>query len=149
MSEYDLAGEIVDGIHSVVRDAHLSLVESPLSSPGIPDVDFCINGIEGHIELKFSRRQDCPHIRPSQVKWFKARCKAGGNPWLFTKIDRQGCAPLYLLHAGQVVYKIATSKDMTFWLEQSWAFWSLDVAGAEMRWAEFIQIITEEKPNEN
>lgn len=58
---------------------HVSSVESPASSPGIPDLDFCIDGTEGHIELKIAGNGG---LRSTQSMWFKQRLKAGGKPWI-------------------------------------------------------------------
>jgi len=58
---------------------HFSRVESHETSSGIPDVDYCIRGVEGHIELKFARGK-IPKIRGTQVRWFRDRAKQGGNP---------------------------------------------------------------------
>ena len=58
---------------------HASSVESHATSPGIPDVDYCINGVSGHIELKVYGSKG---LRQSQILWFKHRIKAGGKPWI-------------------------------------------------------------------
>lgn len=58
---------------------HASSVESHATSPGIPDVDFCIEGVEGHVELKVITSSG---LRPTQALWFRRRVKAGGSPWI-------------------------------------------------------------------
>lgn len=58
-------------------DFDLSIVESHATSPGIPDVNYCVKGVEGWIELKQFPKID---IKTSQVRWFRERVKAGGFP---------------------------------------------------------------------
>jgi len=60
---------------------HVSKVEAHASAAGIPDLDFCIQEIEGHIELKYGNKLKKPELRPSQVRWFRDRIKAGGKPF--------------------------------------------------------------------
>lgn len=57
---------------------HVSMVESPETSPGIPDLNWCINGKEGWTELKVSIYGENPHIRPTQKAWIRRRVKVGG-----------------------------------------------------------------------
>lgn len=58
-----------------------SRVESHSTSPGIPDVEYCVNGRVGNIELKNLENPRC-ELRPTQIKWFRNRTRAGGNPLL-------------------------------------------------------------------
>jgi hypothetical protein len=60
----------------------ISWVESPFTSPGIPDMSYCYAGIEGWIELKAFPNI---YIRPTQVRWFKDRVAAGGFPLLLVQ----------------------------------------------------------------
>lgn len=58
----------------------VSRVESRNTSPGIPDLDYCIDGKEGKIELKFCTRKRGADIKPSQVRWMRKRVASGGKP---------------------------------------------------------------------
>jgi len=60
----------------------LSWVESPMTSAGIPDLNYCCYGREGWVELKAGPDIE---IRPTQVAWFKARIEAGGWPLFLIK----------------------------------------------------------------
>lgn len=69
---------------------HLSWIESHETSPGIPDIEYCvktphqIGGVVGNIELK--ALGDNMEVRPSQLKWFRERMAAGGNPLILVKV---------------------------------------------------------------
>jgi hypothetical protein len=83
ISESDMRREVVKLIES--DGGHASSVESHATSAGIPDLDFCWDGLEGHIELKFWTVKNNKGLRPSQVRWFRDRIKAGGKPCLLVK----------------------------------------------------------------
>ena len=64
-------------------EGHFSRVEPP-PSPGIPDVNFCLRGAEGWMELKVRRAVQYPFktralLRASQRRWFKQRIDAHGR----------------------------------------------------------------------
>jgi hypothetical protein len=59
------------------HDAHLSWVESHATSPGAFDVNYCIDGVEGWLELKAFPNIE---IRTTQVSWARERIEAGGRP---------------------------------------------------------------------
>jgi len=80
---------------------HVSSVESPASSPGIPDLDFCIDGTEGHIELKIAGNGG---LRSTQSIWFNRRVRAGGNPWILVWSPQK----VYLI-AGQHYEMVRTT----------------------------------------
>lgn len=83
---------------------HASSVESHATSPGIPDVDFCIDGISGHIELKVCSSRG---LRQSQVLWFRQRLKAGGKPWILIY-----CAEsIYLIEGKHYQHVIQMNKE--------------------------------------
>lgn len=78
---------------------------------GVPDVNFCINGIEGHLELKFRRdppirdttpvfpRPNKGGLRESQAAWIARRMSAGGRVFILPQIGTR----LYLLHGYHAV----------------------------------------------
>jgi hypothetical protein len=67
-------------VMSVIEQAggDVSFVESKETSPGIPDLNWCIQSLEGWTELKYSYKGELPEIRPLQRRWTKNRIKAGG-----------------------------------------------------------------------
>ena len=60
----------------------ISWVESPSTSPGIPDLSYCHKGIEGWLELKAGPK---PEIRVTQERWFEERIEAGGHPLILAQ----------------------------------------------------------------
>ena len=116
---------------------HFSRVESHETSSGIPDVDYCIRGIEGHVELKFARGK-IPKIRGTQVRWFRDRVKQGGSPWLFTHMIVEG-DDCYMLHQGKVVGDLARAKEQRDWARTAFVMWVDD-----MNWHELIEYLSVE-----
>lgn len=66
---------------------HFSRVESHATSPGIPDLSYCVNSVEGFIELKSWDPKKGFRLRRSQVAWTRARDRAGGR--VFLLFDKQ------------------------------------------------------------
>ena len=58
---------------------HIDMVESPDTSPGIPDMNIAMFGGEFWVETKFSKEGDVPKMRPPQIAWFKNRRRAGAH----------------------------------------------------------------------
>ena len=77
---------------------HYSRIESD-TSPGIPDVHYCLKGTAGFIELKIA--QDVPFredgLRKSQLDWMEEQAFAGGRFWILAQV-RSRC---YLLDGPQ------------------------------------------------
>ncbi len=61
---------------------HAVPVES-LACPGVPDVNYCLGGLEGWIELKQGRDV----LRPTQRLWIRNRLKSHGIVWLLYRGD--------------------------------------------------------------
>lgn len=66
---------------------HFSRVESHAASPGIPDLSYCVDSVEGFIELKSWDLKKGFRLRRSQVAWTRARDRAGGR--VFLLFDKQ------------------------------------------------------------
>jgi len=77
--------KVVCGI-IVARGGQVSKVEAHASANGIPDLDYCLGGIEGHIELKVAREGKASTVRPSQRIWMRDRTNAGGTPFYLVLI---------------------------------------------------------------
>src|SRR4030067_1055575 len=70
--------------------AHVSMVESHAVSIGIPDLNYCINGREGWIELKTIHGDEMPKIRTAQRRWARVRVAAGGRIWFLCHQESTG-----------------------------------------------------------
>lgn len=114
---------------------HFSRVESHETSSGIPDVDYCINGTEGHVELKHGNNS-APRIRGTQVRWFRHRIKAGGYPWMFTHIVIKK-KDYYMLHKAAQMIELATERDVDVWLNTAAFVWS-----GSMGWHELVECLS-------
>lgn len=97
---------------------HASSVESHAMSPGIPDIDFCIDGVSGHIELKVCSSRG---LRQSQVLWFRKRLKAGGSPWILVFSTEK----VYLI-AGEHYHHVLTmdKKERLKWETIAMKIWA-------------------------
>jgi len=115
---------------------HFSRVESPETSDGIPDIDFCIAGTESHMELKFNNgdRAKKDFIRPSQVRWFRKRIKEGGHPWLFA-LFLVGGTRYYMLFDD--LSEIYDARDYSTWARHSFRTWH-----GKMNWDQLASIIS-------
>lgn len=94
---------------------HVSAVESHYSSPGIPDLDYCLDGVEGHIELKFWGAKP-PEIRPTQIAWMRDRVKAGGHPLMVMVRGPE----IYICH-GQSATFLGRKPRLEHWRKAAWA----------------------------
>lgn len=90
-----MRGNLPEGIHA-------SRVENPCD-PGTPDVWFCLDRIEGGMELKYQLRParsstivlgDACGLRPSQKLWIPNRLNAGGLVLIVVGITRE----IYFVH---------------------------------------------------
>lgn len=118
---------------------HLERVESHALSSGTPDVDFCIVGHMGKIELKYANDDNpVPDIRPSQVRWMRKRFRAGGNVWVLTQFfnDKEDMVA-YGLTRGDKAEGLALAKTQSQYLKLQDFVWA-----DELNFSELISLIT-------
>ncbi len=65
-------------VGKALKAAHTTWIEAPVVGSGFPDLEFCLNGTVGQIELKVTGPRGRIKIRNTQYRWFKDRTKAGG-----------------------------------------------------------------------
>jgi hypothetical protein len=96
------------------KGAHAVNMEPGLTNPGIPDINWCLEGIIGDLELKFGcgKRNRAPHIRPSQLVWFRERIKAGGYPMLAYYIEEPKYADEVYIFQGRYIEQLAMAKKL-------------------------------------
>ena len=74
---------------------HIVQIEN-LTSIGHPDTNYCIDGEEGHVELKYIRKWPAraktlvkiDHYTPLQRLWILKRVLAGGKAFLFVQVEK-------------------------------------------------------------
>jgi len=136
VSEALLADELEKGIKSVEPNAHISFIESPVTSAGFPDVDMHVIRGSFKLELKFSDSKKPPKIRPSQIKWFRKRNKAHGlDCYVFAKLKIDGLWYYCLFDINAVLHlsKLKTSKQWREWASYTWKGY--------MDWKELLLVI--------
>lgn len=72
------------GLRKLFHDkikGHWQAIETGGVGKGVPDSNFCIDGVEGWIEFKKTDHWK-PVIRPEQMAWIHRRVRAGGNVWI-------------------------------------------------------------------
>lgn len=125
MSESDLS----KAVFSIINDGggHACRVESPLVTPGFPDIDFCIDGHMGQIELKFQDFFTYLHIRPAQYRWHKQRQKAGGRTFFLAEFCTEN-SHLFVLINGNRIQKLESPNDPSEWMKHKIASWNRYIA---------------------
>ncbi len=96
------------------KEAHVVNMEPGITSPGIPDLNWCMDGIIGDLELKFAcgKRDRAPHIRPSQLVWFRDRIRAGGYPMLAYYIEESEFTDEVYVFQGRYIEQLALCKKL-------------------------------------
>lgn len=65
----------------VPRPCHWQSVETGQIARGVPDSNFCADGVEGWIEMKATRGMSV-HMRPEQIGWLLTRARHGGRTFV-------------------------------------------------------------------
>ena len=95
------------------KHAHAVNMEPGTTNPGIPDINWCMGGIEGNLELKFGYDTGAaPLIRPYQLVWFRERIQAGGYPMLGYYIECEEYTDEVMVFQGRHIDDLAKAKDM-------------------------------------
>jgi hypothetical protein len=83
----------------------LLAVETGGTSSGVPDHNYCKDGIEGWCEMKSADHWRCT-IRPMQIGWVERRLAHGGR--VFCAVRRAG-TELWLYH-GSMMRRLASER---------------------------------------
>ena len=114
---------------------HFSRVESGATASGIPDVDYCVNGVESHIELKVcSDTRKGVKLRDTQYRWFRERVEAGGHPVLLLKVI--GSIPSYYLFYGKTIVEMKGHRHtmLRYWDNHADASWEGSINFEDLIW---------------
>lgn len=109
-----------------IRNAHVVRVENP-ADPGTPDVNWCMDGIEGWVELKqaknWPKKKDTDlnikHFSTKQKVWLTKRSFSGGRIHLLLKVSTD-----WLLFKGIDAAKHLNSSTKEELFEIAQATWS-------------------------
>lgn len=102
---------------------HFSRVESHATAAGFPDVDYCIEGQEGHLELKYSPSPTIPYkCRDTQLAWFRDRVTVGGNCYVLAVFD-ESPRRVYSAYRGSSVPALWKIRAPRLWLDHAVAVW--------------------------
>jgi hypothetical protein len=71
---------------------HCQSIETGGTGRGIPDFNFCKDGIEGWIEFKKTSAWAVSNISPDQIGWVLRRRRAGGGVFLAVRRQRNRSA---------------------------------------------------------
>jgi hypothetical protein len=66
------------------KKSHVQRIETGSTGRGIPDVNFCWQGVEVWIELKIVKGRRV-ELSPEQVAWMFRRARAGGLCWVMAR----------------------------------------------------------------
>ena len=86
---------------------HGQSIESGAVGRGIPDWNYCVDGVEGWIEFK-KTTANAVRIKPEQSAWISQRVRSGGNVIIGVRkkctagVRRKSCDILYLIHGESV-----------------------------------------------
>ena len=95
------------------KDAHAINMEPGITNPGIPDINWCLDGIVGDLELKFGCNGfPAPNVRGNQLVWFRDRIKAGGYPMLAYYIEEPEYTDEVYLFQGRYIEQLALCKKL-------------------------------------
>lgn len=62
-------------------EGHWQAIETGGVGLGVPDSNFCLDGVEGWVEFKKTDHWKAV-IRPEQIAWIHRRWRSGGNVWI-------------------------------------------------------------------
>tara|TARA_R110002020_G_scaffold94037_3_gene226674 strand:+ start:187 stop:576 length:390 start_codon:yes stop_codon:yes gene_type:complete len=72
----------------IPKEAHVQRIETGGTGRGVPDVNYCQQGIEIWIELK-SIKGLKSELSPFQIAWIYNRIKAGGNCFVLIRKNKE------------------------------------------------------------
>ena len=77
-------GQLHKDFQKFIKPCHWQRIESGLTSLGIPDHNYCLQGHEGWVENKWTSSWKVT-VRGDQVGWIERRARAGGRVFVAVK----------------------------------------------------------------
>jgi len=75
--------------HTNLAAMHWTAIETGGTASGVPDSNYCYNGIEGWCEYKRTNGWKV-NLRTFQISWIQSHVRAGGRVWLAVRRVNQG-----------------------------------------------------------
>lgn len=128
---------------------HFDRIESHATSQGRPDVNYCIDGREGDIELKiYDKKRGGLILRANQNAWFCNRTRCGGKrAFILARYDDNFGNATYLLIDGKNSRQLIHDRSFEGWLSQARIVWK-----DKINWSELKAVLkgtdqTDQSPN--
>lgn len=111
--------------------------------PGIPDTNYCFDGVEGWVELKYGERpardstavfKSRHNLTAEQVEWILARRRSGGRVSILAQIDDH----LFLVEARHAL----SFNSWTFFDFELQSFWQHRGPMREKDWWQLKDALT-------
>lgn len=72
-----------------IPDFHWQGIETGSTGRGIPDMNYCFDGIEGWVENKLTSTR-AVDLRPEQISWMERRTRRGGRTFVAVRRKHAG-----------------------------------------------------------
>lgn len=114
---------------------HFDRIESHAVSVGRPDVNYCIDGREGDIELKiFDRKRGGFVLRASQNAWFCKRHRSGSRRiFILARYDDNSGNQMFLLISGNKSRNLIHDRSFEGWIAQADIIWQGQINWSELK----------------
>ena len=80
---------------------HWQSIETAMTGGGVPDSNYCADGVEGWLEYKATTGWAVT-LRPAQIGWIARRVRAGGRVYVAVRQQGAGRDNLWLFHGRHV-----------------------------------------------
>jgi hypothetical protein len=107
-------GELREIWRQHLKKFHWQSIESGSTGRGIPDSNYCVDGVEGWIENKKTDGW-AVGLRPEQVGWHLRRARAGGRTWVAVRRKRD---QLWIVRGSQAAELL--ERGLKGFLAPSW-----------------------------
>lgn len=98
-------------------------IEAPEQGAGAPDVNYCLRGVEGNVELKYCDEQrNGFEVRATQYRWFQRRMEAGGNGWILAEYEGGDSHWFAVIH-GSEIRELTESAKPAIWRNKASVVW--------------------------
>lgn len=131
MTEKRLWQTLKDGMD---HTGHFDRIESHAVSQGRPDVNYCIDGCVGDIELKiFDRKRGGFVLRANQNAWLCQRVRAKGRCFVLARHDDSFGNQTFLLIEGNRSRALIHDRSFETWRDQAKMVWPGRINFSELK----------------